>query len=961
MLKKNKTIFQSNVKLLQGGSLEEYNSYLRKKLLERGIEADLQFNLEELQQFINQKGTFGKGLIAYLKEFEKQLDQTTDDRDLKLYIFQIVSELGSLVFPNTSACYSIIPGDLKRVQWDERLQDFNNKIENKNSDIKQIKSLLNIFLSKKYSETLACLVALCLCDVLVRSINKINSLLVDENGEFVGQEEAMRPRLKAATWVDRLAWNIRVHLQGLSSTKLTYDQKKIIDSYSLELSKQITQVLLHEQLFASYKTIQSAPLKDPKIKTAAYFAWAGSNLLALPKTLALPMVYPPNDWSINPNEGADNGGYLLSSLTNVSYQGYLDSKSSRIHDHRLHLKNITHLNNLQKVKFSINERMVEFYSKYQLELTNSERVLLSDKWINPDADLILEITSKWAKMFTKAGDVSNAIVKEQISRKNATLRNQEILKVADLYCNKIIYWPVVQDFRGRVYRIGHLNIQLDEFTRSLISFHSDKPFVNRKKSKYTMAKFNLLLQEVLVKKDLIEKWDAVFGNRFINNEKFEQLLLDDILAEKLSLIQVGQLLLIRQGAYDKVGVFYDASASAYQIMGTINSDRQLCQLTNVIQPPDGIKQDIYTFFLNWLENKQYSAFDPSVKKNITDNLKQFLLEKENQEKERYKQYFRNNFDRSLTKAIVMPLIYGKTSLGFAEDLKQFFAKGSLYPDNKLLIALASQILKLLKNDETFKKINNFMRMLRSIGHLLFDLDLFIIRGPYSDSFVVYHKEETERLRLYLKRGKRYQSQQISINRIVKDQEGNPEKSKTKTINAFVANYVHFLDGVVCHYIIKHLEKDGTLALGTVHDCFFVKPEKAEILKNVYKEGLVLALVVHQYNLLHWLHDIMESLQVKEVSSVEMLLSIKRVLKNLENFVFTKETKQNIDLGNVEISDSESVIIMLESVKSYVTPLKNKTYWDDIIQYFKVCKSEDAIKIMEEILLDDTESLFPDNK
>lgn len=174
-----------------------------------------------------------------------------------------------------------------------------------------------------------------------------------------------------------------------------------------------------------------------------------------------------------------------------------------------------------------------------------------------------------------------------------------------------------------------------------------------------MAKFNLLLKAVLVEKDLIEKWDTFFGDRLINNDKFEELLLEDLLSKKLSLIQVGQLLLIRQGAYDRVGVFYDASASAYQIMGTINSDRKLCQLTNVIQSPDGMKQDIYTFFLNWLENKQYSAFDATVKKNITDNVERFLLEKENQEKERYKEYFRTNFDRSLTKAIVMPLIYGK--------------------------------------------------------------------------------------------------------------------------------------------------------------------------------------------------------------------------------------------------------------------------------------------------------------
>ena len=475
-----------------------------------------------------------------------------------------------------------------------------------------------------------------------------------------------------------------------------------------------------------------------------------------------------------------------------------------------------------------------------------------------------------------------------------------------------------------------------------------------------MAKFSLLLKEVLVEKDLIEKWDAIFGNRLINNNKFEELLLADLLAKKLSLIQVGQLLLIRQGAYDKIGVFYDASASAYQIMGTINSDRQLCQLTNVIKSPNGMKQDIYNFFFNWLENKQYLAFDPTVKKSIRDNVEQFLLEKKNQEKVRYKEYFRKHFDRSLTKAIVMPLIYGKTSVGFAEDLKQFFAKGSLYPDNKLLIALASQILKLLKNDETFKTINHFMRMLRSIGKLLFDLDLFIIRGPYSDSFVVYHKEETERLRIYLKRGKRYQSQRISINKIVKDQDGNLEKSRTKTINAFVANYVHFLDGVVCHYIIKQLEKDGTLALGTIHDCFFVKPEKAEILKKMYKKGLVLALVVHQYNLLHWLHDIMESLQVKEISSVETLLAIKRILKNLENFQAKQNIDQNID-GDIEIPGSESIIRILESVKNYVIPLKNKAYWDDIIEYFKVCKSVDSSNIMKEILEDDTESLFPDNK
>lgn len=108
------------------------------------------------------------------------------------------------------------------------------------------------------------------------------------------------------------------------------------------------------------------------------------------------MVYPPNEWERDSFGGANNGGYLLSLLTNVSYQGYIDSKSSRMHEHRLHLKDISHLNHLQKMKFTVNERMVAFYNRYQKELTEGEILLLTDKWINPSENLVLTINSKWA-------------------------------------------------------------------------------------------------------------------------------------------------------------------------------------------------------------------------------------------------------------------------------------------------------------------------------------------------------------------------------------------------------------------------------------------------------------------------------------------------------------------------------------------------------------------------------------
>lgn len=246
--------------------------------------------------------------------------------------------------------------------------------------------------------------------------------------------------------------------------------------------------------------------------------------------------------------------------------------------------------------------------------------------------------------------------KELVSKRNETMWCQETLTISEFYSNRAIYWPAVQDFRGRVYRIGHLNIQSDTFIRSLTAFQSDKALVNRKKSKYTMEKFNLLLREVLVEENVIKKWDAIFGNRLINNEAFEQLLLDDLLSKELSLIQVGQLLLIRQGAYDRVGVFYDASASAYQIMGVINVDWALCKQTNVLQV-DGKKQDIYDFFLKELQKNMHMF-------NVTHKLPGVA--------DRLNEHLKNNFNRKLVKAIVMPLIYGKMSVGFAEDLKKFY-------------------------------------------------------------------------------------------------------------------------------------------------------------------------------------------------------------------------------------------------------------------------------------------------
>lgn len=89
---------------------------------------------------------------------------------------------------------------------------------------------------------------------------------------------------------------------------------------------------------------------------------------------------------------------------------------------------------------------------------------------------------------------------------------------------------------------------------------------------------------MLREEDLIISWQIIFGQRSVQNNIFYKFLLEDLLADKIDLIQVSQMLLIRSGDYSSVGVYYDASSSAYQIIILINNQYSLCALTNVYKP-----------------------------------------------------------------------------------------------------------------------------------------------------------------------------------------------------------------------------------------------------------------------------------------------------------------------------------------------------------------------------------------
>jgi hypothetical protein len=209
----------------------------------------------------------------------------------------------------------------------------------------------------------------------------------------------------------------------------------------------------------------------------------------------------------------------------------------------------------------------------------------------------------------------------------------------------------------------------------------------------------------------------------------------------------------------------------------------------------------------------------------------------------------------------MPLIYGKTSVGFAEDLKLFSKKGSFFPNNQILIPMANKILSIFKKHPALKEITLFMQAMRAFAPLLFKCDKVNFIGPFHESRVEYNKEDSQTIRVYFSKNGKYHSQKITLIRKALDLSGNIIKSNIKTINAFVANYIHFLDATMCHYIIKNLlpednyYKLANFKLATIHDCFFIQPKNETVINDIYGQALICAYATHNSNLKHWIMDI----------------------------------------------------------------------------------------------------------
>lgn len=223
-MEKNNNI-NLNPRFLSEAELSDFNVKVHAKYHDINVDAShVSFSIKKLNQEIRMQKSFIKGLIEYLISLEKQLDKLSDNEKIKLECLEIFSEIGSLVYPNTNACHSIIPKDLSKINWKKELNEINKQL----GKPEEIEPLLIVFENEHYERSVCCIISLCLSETFGGiDTNAKNLVLFDAQRNAASDEEHSRPRIKAVAWLSRLTEKFRQHLEGYLKILQKINEKNI--------------------------------------------------------------------------------------------------------------------------------------------------------------------------------------------------------------------------------------------------------------------------------------------------------------------------------------------------------------------------------------------------------------------------------------------------------------------------------------------------------------------------------------------------------------------------------------------------------------------------------------------------------------------------------------------------------------------------------------------------------------
>lgn len=553
-----------------------------------------------------------------------------------------------------------------------------------------------------------------------------------------------------------------------------------------------------------------------KKKKGAYFlpknlyAVCNFDLSLLPIKLNLPMVCPPQDWTSacqpgqKPRTLSDLSGGYLSGPTGEIYDRYRLLSSGNIKNFYIDIgrednyKNLCRvMNKLQRQAFQINS----YFLKILLDLENQ---FVDGGYLMPSflASMNIKDVSILLREFYMKDEVINKLCSfnELLHTlcKNIQRSRYEklIIKLAIAYEGYNFYLPAFLDFRGRIYRSGVLHFHERDLARGMMVFADSKSI--------SMDDDNINLNTFFASAAFHYKsFDSVKEASDWLNDNFNLIgknLIEYARDAKHPFQFIAFVIAILSNDKNNIirmPITQDASASAYQIMSYFMLDETMAKRTNLIPSSDGKIQDVYSFILD--ELKEF------MKAELGNDLSTIVCKLIN---------------RKIVKSIFMPIIYGKTLMSTAHDLKDHF---SHFITHKECFEVASVCFKFWRTK--YHGIECLIQLIRHIGWLSSARDRPVFyRVPYFTTVQDYMIMEAINIWVYDRLHKKRRRVTLRVSSSKRD------RRKTE-ISTFV-NFIHQRDANLAMSVVKNiLNIDAPIY--TVHDNFITTVKYSDLIPSFY--------------------------------------------------------------------------------------------------------------------------------
>ncbi|KVF21783.1 uncharacterized protein LOC112505269 [Cynara cardunculus var. scolymus] len=372
-----------------------------------------------------------------------------------------------------------------------------------------------------------------------------------------------------------------------------------------------------------------------------------------------------------------------------------------------------------------------------------------------------------------------------------------IIDLSIAYEGYKFYLPAFLDFRGRIYRSGLLHFHERDLARSFIQFADSN---NSPACAPITALATCYHYKSFISQSAVVDWCESF---LIHTDTNSPISLINYASGAKRPFQFLSNIVLMELSKDNdskmcIPITHDASASAYQIMSYFLMDECIARRTNLIPSENGEIQDLYLCILNELK--------PFIQNELCDSNLSVLI--------------CSSITRKMVKGIFMPIIYGKTVMSTASDIKGYLSQ---YLTQKECFDLAKICFKFWK--VKYHNMDCLIRLIRSIGWVASSCGRPVQYSvDYYTTIQDYMQMESINIWVYDKLHKKRRKVSLRISTDKRD-------SKKTGVSTFV-NFIHQKDAFIAMKVVEvmlYLKAP----VYTVHDNFLTLPYYSQKVADIY--------------------------------------------------------------------------------------------------------------------------------